>query len=236
VRIFDCGGLNRFPVPELKDALSAFRLQVELGKTSGNEMQSVAVADRESTWMLARIATRHLLGQRTVFEFLPPRSSRFKRLAGQVSARRAVWLAGAGAVVVLGVGLAFLFQANRLASLEKEWAAMAPQVRNAEALQESVRTFRPWFDDSVQSLKIATQLTSAFPEEGSVWVKTLEIKDSSKVSCSGNARTNQDWLRVLDSLRKTKGIEDLQVQQVRGNAPVQFGLSFRWSEGRANGI
>jgi len=185
---------------------------------------------------LAGMAAGHLLGRRAELEFLPPRSSRFKRLAGQVSARRAVWLGAAGAVVAACVALAFVVQYSRLSKLEKEWAVIEPQVRKVEALQENVRTFRPWFDDSVQSLRIATMLASAFPEEGSVWVKTFGIKDLSKVTFSGNARANRDLLKMLDTLRKTGGIEDVQVLQVRGGSPVQFSVSFRWNGGGSHGL
>jgi len=134
------------------------------------------------------------------------------------------------------VALAFVVQYSRLSKLEKEWAVIEPQVRKVEALQENVRTFRPWFDDSVQSLRIATMLASAFPEEGSVWVKTFGIKDLSKVTFSGNARANRDLLKMLDTLRKTGGIEDVQVLQVRGGSPVQFSVSFRWNGGGSHGL
>ena len=236
VRVFDAGGLAGFPLSELKEALGAMGLQVELGKAAASPVRVGTGGDKDSAWVLAGMAAGRLLGRRAELEFLPPRSSRFKRLAGQVSARRAVWLGAAGAVVAVCVALAFLAQYSRLSKLEKEWAVIEPQVRKVEALQENVRTFRPWFDDSVQSLRIGTMLASAFPEEGSVWVKTFGIKDLSKVTFSGNARANRDLLKMLDTLRKTSGIEDVQVLLVRGGSPVQFSVSFRWNGGGSHGL
>jgi hypothetical protein len=69
-----------------------------------------------------------------------------------------------------------------------------------------------------------------------VWVKTFGIKDLSKVTFSGNARANRDLLKMLDTLRKTGGIEDVQVLQVRGGSPVQFSVSFRWNGGESHGL
>ena len=43
---------------------------------------------------------------------------------------------------------------------------------------------------SFQSLSILRQLTLAFPEDGEVTAKTIEIHDGSTVSCSGTARDN----------------------------------------------
>jgi hypothetical protein len=92
-------------------------------------------------------------------------------------------------------------------------------------LQDKIRRFKPWFDDSIPSLSVARILTEAFPEEGSVWLKSLEIKDRTEVTCSGQARDNREWMAMVDRLRKTSGVLDLQVLQVRGAAPLQFTLS-----------
>ncbi|MBM3335085.1 hypothetical protein FJY63_10535, partial [Candidatus Sumerlaeota bacterium] len=115
-----------------------------------------------------------------------------------------------------------------------------PRVKQVTAVQEKIRHFRGWFDDSARSLAIARRLTEAFPEDGSVWAKSLEIRntadsDQPTVSCSGKARSNRDWLRMLERLRETKGVSDLGFKQVTGTNPLQFTLSFRWDEGAANG-
>ena len=97
-------------------------------------------------------------------------------------------------------------------------------------LQQQSRKFRPWYDESLPSLRILRKLAESFPEEGSVSAKTLEIKNLSEVTCAGQARDNQAFLRLLDRFRKAPEIADLKIQQVRGKAPLQFNLSFRWAE------
>ena len=46
-------------------------------------------------------------------------------------------------------------------------------------MQQQIRKFRPWFDDSFRNLTILRKITEAFPEEGDVTAKTLEIRDLS---------------------------------------------------------
>ena len=167
-------------------------------------------------------------GRIPIFEFLPPHVSRFKQLAGRISARRALYLGGGAIGIILLVATTFTLQGLRLRRLEREWTAMKPKVERVEALQRSVRAFRPWFGSSVETLAIAAHIASAFPAEGTVWVKKIEIKDLSTVVCTGNASDNRDLLKLLDALRKIPGLADLQVSQVRGNSPLQFSLSFHW--------
>jgi len=40
---------------------------------------------------------------------------------------------------------------------------------------------------------------------------------------------------MLDRVRDTPGVEDLQVSQVQGGSPVQFTMSFRWNAGESDG-
>jgi Tfp pilus assembly protein PilN len=75
-------------------------------------------------------------------------------------------------------------------------------VDKAEALQRKVRNFSPWFQATPECLAIAVTIARAFPEEGSVWVKSVEIKDLSKITCSGSARSNQDVLTLVAALQR----------------------------------
>jgi hypothetical protein len=141
----------------------------------------------------------------------------------------------------LAVAGAFLYQHWRLSRLESKWRSIEPKVNEVAAIQQKIRQYRPWFDNSARSLVIARGLTRAFPEEGTVWAKSLEIRQPSDsalpiVSCSGNAQSNSEWLGMLERLRSTKGVEDLRFEQLRAESPLQFKLSFQWNEGEADGI
>jgi hypothetical protein len=76
------------------------------------------------------------------------------------------------------------------------------------------------------------RVVECFPETGSVTAKSFEIHGAGSVSITGTARDKQSVLRTQDLLWQVKEIRDLKIEQMReqtrGNAPVQFNLTFRW--------
>ena len=218
-------------VNELRRPLGLLGIEVEVG---GDELLA-QFDERDMTEVFSfrafSAAARRLLGKPAEFEFLPPTPSRLKQIAGRVSSRGVLWLGGTAALVILGAAGALTYQYWRLSALEAEWSEIEPTVVEVQRLQDQVRKFRPWFDDSIRSLDIARKLTEVFPEEGTVWAKVVEINEQTEVHCSGSARTNRAWLDMLDRLRAADEVQQLKVQQIRGESPLQFTFSFEWSEG-----
>ncbi|HPA46897.1 MAG TPA: hypothetical protein PK395_14110 [bacterium] len=167
--------------------------------------------------------------QNRLFEFLPPRVSSIQHIVSRISSRGNLLLGGIAAAMILSGIVAFSYQQIQLTRLQSQWKAIETQATEIEALQDKVRLFRSWYDDTMPSLNAMLTITEAFPEEGVVWSNTVEMKDSSNISCEGYARGNTELLTVLDRLNQDKRIEQLQVQQVQGKSPIQFGLSLYWS-------
>jgi hypothetical protein len=108
---------------------------------------------------------------------------------------------------------------------------MAPKVRELDTVQQQIRQYRPWYDENVRGLTILRQLTQAFPDDGVVSAKTVEIRDLSTVTCTGQTKDYQALLKTLERLRGTSGISDVRLSQIRGKSPMQFTFDFRWNEG-----
>jgi Tfp pilus assembly protein PilN len=108
---------------------------------------------------------------------------------------------------------------------------MSARVKELDGIQQQIQKYRPWFDESFRSLSILKQLTTAFPEDGTVTAKTVEIRDGNVVNCSGTARDNAALLRMLSQLRAADGVTDLKVDQIRGKSPMQFTFDFHWNKG-----
>ncbi len=174
------------------------------------------------------VVVRQLAQATAELEFLPPRVSAWQQFAGKYSSGKLVLAGQVTAGVVLLIGAAFLWQQWQLIRLRSKWAEMGPKVRELERFQQQIKRFRPWYDDSIRSLSILRRLTEAFPENGDVTAKTVELRDPGTVICSGTASDNTALLKALDRLRAMSEVIDVQVDQVRGKAPLQFTFNFQW--------
>ena len=176
-------------------------------------------------------AARCVTGAPPTFEFLPPKVGPWQQLTTRFSSKKLGWIGATAATTALLVGGAFFVQQWQLSKLDGQWARMEKPVRELDEMQQQIRRFRPWFDSSFRNLSILRKVTEAFPEDGVVSAKTLEIRDVSSVTCSGVARDNQSLFKMLDQLRAVKDVHDLKVDNIRGKTPLQFTFNLHWGEG-----
>jgi hypothetical protein len=176
------------------------------------------------------LAARYLADRPPAFKFILPKVSQWQQISSRYSSRKLAWIGIAAAIVLLLVGLLFGVQQFQLSRLRSQWAAISPRVTDLEDVQQQIRKYRPWFDNSFRTLTIVKRLTEAFPEEGSVTAKTVEIHEGSTVSCSGSARDSQALYKALDRLRGMKEIYDVKLDNVRGKTPLEFLFNFHWGE------
>jgi hypothetical protein len=87
----------------------------------------------------------------------------------------------------------------------------------------------------VRGLAILRALTQAFPEDGSVTAKTVEIRELNAVTCTGTARDRQTLLKTIEKVRKMQQFREVALGPTRGQPPtVQFTFNFQWNEGGRN--
>lgn len=177
------------------------------------------------------LAARTLTEPATGLEFLPPRVSAWQRVTSRYASRKLVWAGAAAGAAAAGVALAFLYQQWQIWHWGGQWEAIQSRAIALEAIQGQIKQYRPWFDDSLRSLSVLRQLTEAFPEDGTVSAKTLEIRDANSVTCSGTAQDHQAFIRTLERLQTAKQVSDVRVEQMRGRSPLEFTFNFRWVEG-----
>jgi hypothetical protein len=173
-------------------------------------------------------ARRFLNHEPVTFEFVPPQVDRWQLLLRQLDDRRKRRALGAAIGLMVLLLVTYMVRSNIESSLEKEWAGMRGKVSELESLQQGIRQFRPWFEPVPRDLQVLENLAMAFPESGEVWAKTVTLGENNKVSCSGFAQNQSSWLSFLERLRKRKDVSNLQVQQVRGEKPIQFSIVYRW--------
>jgi hypothetical protein len=177
-------------------------------------------------------AARFLAGVDALVEFLPPKIPAWQQLTAKYAsgkARQAIMAAAAVPVIMLAL---FLYQEVQLVRWQSRWKAISAQVGDLQALQAKIEQFQPWSDNSIRGLTILKQITTAFPDDGAVTAKSLEIRDLNTVVCSGTAHSMQSLLHTQDQLQKTSGITGVKLTQVRGRSPsLQFTLNIQCSGG-----
>ena len=115
------------------------------------------------------------------------------------------------------------------------WAKLRPAKNELDSIQEQIRQYRPWFDESVRGLTILRCLTEAFPQDGSLTAKTVEIRELNAVTCTGIARDRQVLNKTIENLRKVQQFREVALGPMRGQPPaVQFTFSVQWNEGGQN--
>ncbi|HTV60966.1 MAG TPA: hypothetical protein VMH30_00200, partial [Verrucomicrobiae bacterium] len=177
------------------------------------------------------LAARRLAEQPLVFDFLPPKLTMLQQFAAKYSSGKLRTVgAAAAAIIAIILGL-FVFQEAELIHLRSQWALMQTKVRDLTALQNKIMEYQPWYDTSFRILAILKQLTLAFPEDGSVTVKTIEIHNGNAVTCSGTASDNTAWLRTLAKLQTAEGLHNVTVEQIRGKSPMEITFDFQWGNG-----
>ena len=177
------------------------------------------------------LAGRRLTDQAVPFEFLLPKPTLLQQFSTKYSSGKlkTVGAIAAGVLVIFG-GL-FMFQQVQLMLLNSQWNKMAAKVTELDGLQQDIQQFRPWFDDSFINLSIMRQLTLAFPEDGEVTAKTVEIHDGNVVTCTGTAQSQAALLKTYGQLRGMGGVTQLQMQSIRGKSPMQFTFEFHFGNG-----
>ena len=231
VRVFGRGTSAPQLALEVRASAAALGLQVEHVTSYAAMSPSLKVAAGTVVSASLSLALRQLSGRGTGFEFLPPKVSAWRQFHARYASKKLAYAGAAAATVALLVAGAFAFQQWQLAALQTKWVAMKPRVEELAALQQQIKKFRPWFDESLTGLSILRRLTEAFPEDGSVAAKTVEIRNLSIITCTGTARDNAALLKAMEQLRTVKEINDVKVDSIRGKSPLQFTLNFHWGAG-----
>ena len=227
--VYGDGAWSAEALPSFRESFAGLNLALAVGESPvHSENPQVSLG-------LLACATHILSGKSPTIELVTKPHNRFRSMLGRFSARRTRSIFAAISIVIFLLGATFGLQARKLASLEQQWATLEPQIKEAKDLQDRIKKYRSWYDESIPSLAIPASLFSAFPEEGTVWIKSLVIKDQTKVTCSGSASDRKDWMDVLAKLGMNHDLENLKVNNTRGVTPFSFTLEFQWKGTESHG-
>ncbi|HSU55048.1 MAG TPA: hypothetical protein VLT36_13395, partial [Candidatus Dormibacteraeota bacterium] len=233
IRIFGPRDLAQQLADEMELRFESGGLKVEIVSRYSAADFGVQVPGERAVAPAFSLAANYLADRKPAFELLPPRVSPWQQMSNRYATgklRKAGAVAGAIAAIIIA---AFVFQQIQLVSLRSQWNGMSAQVKDLKGLEDRIKQFRPWYDENYRDLSILKALTQAFPEDGVVSAKTIEIRDLSTVTCTGTTRDQRELLKMLERLRAdTNSIANLKIGPIRGaKPPMQFSFDFQWKEG-----
>jgi hypothetical protein len=236
VRIFGPRDLAQQLADEFELRLETMELELELVTSYPAGEFNVQLPAGVPVTAAFSLAAGYLTDQPVALEFLPPHVTQWQQFAARYSSGKLQQAGLAAVAVFVLVGGAFAFQHWQYWRLQSQWAGMKSRVQAIEDTNAKIKQFRPWFDDSIRGLTILRRLTEAFPEDGSVTAKTVEIRDLATVNCTGTARDYESLLKTIAKLRDARQIPEVNLGQTRGQPPtIQFSFSFVWNEGGSYG-
>ena len=233
IRIFGPRELAQPLADELELRFEPMGIKVELVSTYAPNEFGVTLPVETSMSAAFSLAARFLVEQKPAFEFLPPKPNFIEQFVSKYSSgrlRTTSAVAAGVAAIIIGI---FLFQQIQLWRLRSQWSHIAVKVGQLQAIQDNIRQYRSWYDGTFPNLAILRQLSVSFPEDGSVTAKNITVHDGGTVTCSGTARDYASLLTMQSRLRAADGVTDVQLQQIRGKAPMQFVFAFKFNNGGA---
>jgi hypothetical protein len=234
IRIFGPPELAHQLADAMETRFAAAGLTVEVVSAYAPDEFGVTLPPTASISAAFSLAARVLVEEKPAFEFLPPKPGFIERLVAKHSSGRLRTAGAVGAALALLFVAVFGWQEFRLWHLRSQWSQIEGKVGELQAVQDEIRQYRSWYAGTFKNLDILRQLSLAFPEDGTVTAKNIEIHDGYKVTCSGTAQDYAALLAVQEKLRTADGVSDIKLEQIRGKAPMQFVFAFNYGSGGEN--
>jgi len=236
LKVFGQTEMARQLVAELAPKLQPLGLSLEIAQKVSAATFEGAVPPEMALSPALALAAAYVRGVKTNPNFLPPKVNPWQQFAAaRLSPQKLAYAGGVAGFLVFCVLAAFGVQQWKIHHLQSQNDAISAQVGDISEAQDQILKYRAFYDNRSRPLEILLKLTEAFPDEGAVSAKTIEIHDLANVTCGGTARDNQSFLAMHARLAAIDGVTGLHAEVPHGQPPLQFSLSFNVEGAVTNG-
>jgi hypothetical protein len=232
VRIFGPRDFAQQLADEMELRLEQMSLKVEVVKGYPTGEFGVDIPADAAVSAAFSFGAHFLAGRDAPIEFLPPKIPAWKQFTekyGSGKARKAIAVAALVLLVLIGL---FGYQQVQLMRWQSKWDQMKVEVGDLKVITDKIAKYRGWSDQTVRGLTILKEITEAFPDDGAVTAKSLEIRDLNTVVCTGVARSLPALALAQGTLQRKPGISKVELKGTRGHSPqLQFTLNIQCVEG-----
>lgn len=218
ITAYDACGLSDRLVEGLGKRLGS-QAKVSNGR-AGLQSRGLGLADQPDQARAVAAAAVALAGigpERPPVDFLNPRVGAKKKAA--VDRKRvAIWGGGIGGACVLGLLILLAVWRSYVGDIVASEAWLkdnATQIAAAQQIRDQYKFGGSWDSRDARTLECFKELTLAFPEEPSLWAKTLILNENGTASVSGTTTSEASVYAVLDKLKVNKNFSDVKLSHVR---------------------
>lgn len=145
------------------------------------------------------------------------------------------WVAivgGAAAILLIAAVVGWQKDLRDIAAYRQQLAEMSEDIAAARQVVDRMSYASAWTVRRPRFLDCLHELTGAFPEEGSVWVVSLALRENKQGLITGQARRESDVLGVLDALKANSAFADVAMVYMRDAGretnEVSFAITFKY--------
>ena len=230
IKIFGAPDVTRQFVSDIAPRLSVLNLRVEpMDRPASVTFDTAPKAEIATSSALA-LAAAFVSNTDIGPDLLPPKVSPWKQfVTTKLGTQKLAYAGMAAAVVALIVGGLFGWQQIQLFQLRGQWHSMESSVTELDADMANIQKYHPWFDDTYPALTVLARLTSAFPDEGSITAKSIEVRDLSTVTVHGSARSQAVFNATREKLGTVPGCANVKGDTTGTPPQMQYNLAFDWN-------
>ncbi|MBE0535379.1 MAG: hypothetical protein IH624_06885 [Phycisphaerae bacterium] len=180
----------------------------------------------------AALALAGCTGKAFYVDFVNSHSAAKKR-SPRVRVRRwAAILGGAAVIALIAVVVGWRRDVRDIATYTQQLDAMSSDIAAARQVVDRMSHAATWTVRRPHFLDCLHALTGAFPDEGSVWVVSLAVRENKQGLITGQALRESNVLGVLDALKGNPAFGEVAMVYMRDAGrttnEVSFAISFKY--------
>ncbi len=178
------------------------------------------------------VALPDVRGDRPAVDFLNSRLGAARRTGYK---RAITWAAGIAAVCLIGLGILLLdWRSDRkdITAYTAQLKQMGPDIAVAREIVDRGSYARSWTSSDPRFLNCLRELTTAFPDEPSVWATSLALNESGTGLLVGKTTSESSFYEVLDKIKENKAFSDVKMIHIRyagrDSREKEFAVNFKF--------
>jgi hypothetical protein len=217
----------------------SFSDQVEISDGDAHLLSAGFGADQASkvgtSGAAAALALASVQGKALFVDFLHSRMVPGKRIP---QTRTLVW-AGIASLTIFAALVAVIWgwrqDVKDIATFTEQLTVMSEDIKAAREVVERVSYASGWISRRPEFLECLSQLTRAFPAEGTIWASNLALHENKQGLVTGKSLREESVLLVLDAIKLNDVFQNVQMVYMRdagrGTNEVSFAIQFKFSGG-----